>query len=204
MVRTCYPNARERHVHGTSAGSHVVGGSEYGQLLEVDLANGTVTPKVRGLLAIWDYVSASIVCDDMLYAVATNAPIAMGMLVVNLTSHIRSYPPTESKLTHAIQCGKQPGILNLVMSEFTTPPTFSLRSYNVTSQATTLIGTFPAVAYGGWDSIFRFADDEVWAVFPKKPDIFGNIQTGELIVMGTETGELVTRKDFEGHARLAL
>lgn len=175
--------------------SRVVGGGEKSELLQVDLQASTVSPKTTGLANVWDYVSASTTCGDMYYAVATNAPIATGMLVLNLKTGEAKYPATESKLVHAIKCGNTAGTLTVVMSDFTSKRTFSLRSYDVASASTTLIANFPEVYWGGWDSVFSFNGDKVWAAFPKKPDAFGNIETGELIVMDSTTGQMISR-DF--------
>jgi hypothetical protein len=178
-------------------GSNLVGAGEDSELLEIDTGAGTVTRKAGGLNPLWDYLSQSAVCGDMFYAVATNAPVAMGLLALNLTSGEAHVPPTESKLTHAIQCGATAGTVNLVMSEFTTPPTFSLRSYNVANSSTTLIGEFPTVQWGGWDSIFTFRAGELWAAFPvyhKGQET--KVRTGELYVMDISGGTIKSHKAF--------
>jgi len=77
--------------------------------------------------------------------------------------------------------------------------TFSLRTYNVSNSSTTQIGTFPNDFWGGWDSIFRFDGVEVWAAFPKKPDIFGNIDSGELFIMDGTSGAIKKRQEFPKH-----
>ena len=176
--------------------SRVVGGGENSELLKVDLQANKVSRETEGLTNVWDYVSASTTCGDMYYAVATNAPVAMGLLVLNLKTGEAKYPPTESKLVHAIKCGKTAGTLTVVMSDFSPQRTFSLRTYNLANSSTTLVGNFPEVYWGGWDSVFGFDGDNVWAAFPKKPDAFGNIKSGELIVMDGATGQIASRRDF--------
>jgi hypothetical protein len=208
------------HINGTSTfymvnASNLVGGGKNTEILRVEIgASGgsTVNRVVTGIDPSFDEVSSSVVCGQKFYAVATQFPSALGLLVVDLQAKTHDLIGTvtengDALLLHALACGDTDDTVRVVGSTFTSPrPTFSLRALNLSTSVAKLVGAFPgpdgkdAVQWGmGYDSIFRFdlAAAELWASFPIK-DLFGNYNRGELLVLDVTTGALKSRKQFKG------
>jgi len=155
------------------------------------------------LPATYDYISASVVCGSTYFAVATNAPVAEGLLVVDMQTGSATLQQTEGNLAHALACSPTAGKLVMVVSAFTTPrTTFSLREYDVASQTTRVLYTFPRTTlWGGWDSTFSLAKTgELWATFPLGNDIM-KYRRGELYIVDTVSGAL---KEHKTVAKLAV
>ena len=179
-------------------GSRVVGGGLNTELISLDLSSKTTKKVSTNISSIFDYVSSSVVCGGTYYAVGTQAPVAMGIVAVDIATGKATMHPTESKLAHALACSPTEGKLLMVMSEFTQPPTFSLREYSVANQSTEVIHTFPKVSWGGWDSTFSFAKTgELWATFALGSDIMKQT-SGELFIVDTATGKVKEHKKMRG------
>jgi len=166
--------------------SNIAGVAHHSELISLDLATQKMTKVSTTMTSFMDYLSASVVCGGKYYAVATNAPIATGIVVVDMATGNATLHPTERSLMHALACGSAPGKVLVVESQFTTPPTFSLREYDVASESSTAIYTFPkSTLWGGWDSTFSFArPGELWATFPLGKDILHQ-KRGELYIVDT-------------------
>ena len=126
-----------------------------------------------------------------------------GILAINLTSGANTYLSTliDGYLVHALACGNSPRELKMVVSEFTSPPTFTLRTYDLENSTSTIVGTFDNVLWGGWDSIFSFRGGDVWGSFPlwRPHEDPTNCETGELLIMDATTGAIKSRKSYPAH-----
>ena len=177
--------------------SNVIGGSESSEVFEMDIGAKTFERKFTGIDSRFSFVSASVVCGGMLTAVATEAPVDAGLISINMSSGQHTYVSTltDNYLVHALHCASA-SELKLIVSESGDKPIFSLRSFNLGTKTSTVIGTFPEdVLWGGWDTIFTFRGNEVWGTFPIFRDPV-KVRTGELLIMDVATGAIKSRKNF--------
>ena len=181
--------------------THVVAKTGHlSELIKLDLATGKMTKITTTIPSLMDYVSASVVCGNTFYAVATSAPVAVGLAAIDLTTGNLTVHQTENILMHALACGSAPGKLLAVESVADgPPPTFTLREYDVATESSTVLYTFPkSTLWGGWDSTFSFASPgELWATFPIGTDILKQTK-GELYIVDTATGALKEHKKLGG------
>ena len=177
--------------------SRIVGDpTELSELVSIDLTTKAMRKISTSMPSEFDYVSGSVACGSKYYAVATMPPAALGMVEVDMASGNTTLLATEGNLMHALACSPTAGKLMAVVSAFTQGgPTFSLREYDVATQTTRVIYTFPhSSKWGGWDSTFSLArKGELWATFPLGRDIM-KYERGELYIIDTATGAVKEHK----------
>jgi hypothetical protein len=133
-------------------GSQVIGGDEFGQLLEVDLESKTTRTFVDGLEPNLEWIRPSIVCGQKWYSLPVNFPMGAFLATVDLSNNTYEGTRPLSFFPFALKCGKVESEL-LVVAGTGSPSKFSLVKLDVDILATEAIGEFPDVLWGGWLSI---------------------------------------------------
>lgn len=157
-------------------------------LVDTDAKTATkVSSKINGAHV---EIAGAAVCNGVYYAVWTDVP-DFGLMSVDLSSGATTYHDTDG-LFHAIWCGAGDNSKGLLAIQSSPAPPFSVVTYDLTSNASTTIATFPQNdTSGGTDTVFSYNQgaDEVWMVGVNEKQ-FGD--HNQLAVVGVSTGKVTT------------
>lgn len=157
--------------------------------------------------ATYNFVSDSVLCGKTVYSVATNFPIAWGILRVNVEDGTNEILDTGTYLFHRLQCTDDETVVLGVGSDFGNNPTgklqFSLQAYDASAQETKTIGVVPNnekhhEGWQGYDNAIEFfpAANEVWVNLDSTTGISPVENSGYLFILDTETGKLKVDQEY--------
>lgn len=152
-----------------------------------------------------DFVSSAKVCNNTFVAVWDVFPTQVGLATVNLLTKEVDYVETDY-LVHDIACAGGNKVLAVASIGEKKGVDFALMSIDFTTGQGTQIGSDIPHPKGewfeGWDSIFRFSDDEskLYAAFGVSDPLFPTAPPSKstLFVLDTATGNVSGTFEVEG------